>query len=141
PSPGADRDHRSAAGGPVSSARTLGLRLALRGLWFRRSTAAIVLVLAVMASAASAVAPIFSRAAEESILKDTLRRYGVFSRSVHISVPDVGAAAPTAPEYNPSFVVQRLRTWLPEPALGAARVAWQSRGVIHPRSGPDAGSK
>ena len=64
-----------------------GIRLAWRGLWFRRSTALIVLVLATVASAASVIAPLYSRAAEESILRDTLNRADAFTLSVQVSVP------------------------------------------------------
>ena len=65
----------------------IGLRLAVRGLWYRRSTTLIVLVLAVVASAAAVVAPLYSRAAEESIVRDTLQRADVFSLGVHVSRP------------------------------------------------------
>ena len=60
------------------------LRLALAGLWFRRSTALIVLVLATVASAASVVAPLYSRAAEESIVRDTLARADASTLAVQV---------------------------------------------------------
>ena len=50
------------------------LRLAVGGIAYRRSTAVIVLLLAVVASTAAVVAPLYSRAAEESIARGALVR-------------------------------------------------------------------
>ena len=84
-------DHRPPPGGPMTAAgpdRRCAWRC--RGCGSGASTALIVLVLATVASAASVVAPLYSRAAEESILRDTLRRADAFDLSVQVSVPQVG---------------------------------------------------
>lgn len=50
----------------------VGLRLALRALWFRRGVSAVVLVIATVAVAAAALGPVWSTAAQESLLRDRL---------------------------------------------------------------------
>ena len=48
--------------------------LVLRGLWSRRRTAAAVLVVSALVVAAAATGPLFLRAADESVLRDTVRQ-------------------------------------------------------------------
>ena len=71
---------------PGGRGRLVGLRLALRGIAYRRLTAVVVLVLAVVAATAAVVAPLYSRAAEESIARGALARSDVFARAVHADV-------------------------------------------------------
>jgi putative ABC transport system permease protein len=117
-----------------------GLRLAVRGLWYRRSTALIVLVLAVVASAAAVVAPLYSRAAEESIVRDTLQRADVFTLAVHISRPQGDRQDPVDEDREAPFALAQMRNHLTHPAFGVAQVAYQTRGVYHPTKGPIQGS-
>lgn len=113
-----------------------GPRLALQGLWFRRSTALIVLVLATVASAASVVAPLYARAAEESILRDTLRRADAFTLSVQVSVPQSGAGVGLGEARNGEFTVRTVRKTLTHPAFGEPRLAYAGAGTYHPTGGP-----
>ncbi len=123
-------------GGPATT-----LRLALAGLWFRRSTALIVLVLATVASAASVVAPLYSRAAEESILRDTLRRADAFTLSVQVSVPQSGAGAGYGAAEDGRFEVGKAEQVLGHPAFGPARLAYAGLGTYTPSTGPFAGGE
>ena len=110
-------------------------RLAVRGLWFRRSTALIVLVLATVASAASVVAPLYARAAEESILRDVLRRSDTFSLSVQVSVPQAGAGVGEGAAVDLAAAEKEVRRRLTHPAFGEPRTAYVGKGVYHPTSG------
>ena len=112
-----------------------GPRLAARGLWFRRSTAAIVLVLATVASAASVVAPLYARAAEESILRDVLRRADTFSLSVQVSVPQAGAGVGEGAAVELATAEAEVRERLTHPAFGEPRTAFVGKGVYHPTGG------
>jgi hypothetical protein len=122
---------RAPAGG-----RGTTLRLAVSGLWFRRSTALIVLVLATVASAASVVAPLYSRAAEESIVRDTLRRADAFTLSVQVSVPTSGAGAAIGAAEDGRFEVRKMSRVLEHPAFGTPRLAWIGGGKYAPTAGP-----
>jgi putative ABC transport system permease protein len=118
----------------------IGLRLAVRGLWYRRSTALIVLVLAVVASAAAVVAPLYSRAAEESIVRDTLQRADVYSLGVHVFRPQGDRNDPVEDEQKATFAAAAMRNHLTHPAFGTVRVAYQTRGTYQPTAGPVRGS-
>ncbi len=126
--------------GSPSGGRGTTLRLALGGLWFRRSTALIVLVLATVASAASVVAPLYSRAAEASILRDTLRRADAFTLSVQVSVPQAGSGAGEREARDGAFMVETARTVLAHPAFGEPRLAYAGNGTYSPTAGPFKGS-
>lgn len=117
----------------------IGLRLAVRGLWYRRSTAMIVLVLAVVASAAAVVAPLYSRAAEESIVRDTLQGTDPLSLGVHISRPQGDRQDPVEEESRAPFAAAQLRNHLTHPAFGAVQVAFQTHGEYFPTAGPFGG--
>jgi hypothetical protein len=117
------------------------LRLALAGLWFRRSTALIVLVLATVASAASVVAPLYSRAAEESIVRDTLARADASTLAVQVSVPQGGSQVGLGPASDGSFAVQVANQHLTNPAFGTPRLAYTGRGKYTPAAGPFKGSE
>jgi putative ABC transport system permease protein len=118
----------------------VGLRLAVRGLWYRRSTTLIVLVLAVVASAAAVVAPLYSRAAEESIVRDTLQRADVSTLGVHISLPQGDRQVPVDENHQAPFAAASMRNKLTHPAFGSAQIAYQTRGVYHPTAGAIKGS-
>ena len=131
------------------SDRGTSLRLALAGLWFRRSTALIVLVLATVASAACVVAPLYSRAAEESIVRDTLRRADAFALSVQASVPQAAAAFTNGSAQDelrarsgqvgvaPGAITEDvMRSTLTHPAFGPARLAYVGQGQYSPTAGP-----
>jgi hypothetical protein len=117
------------------------LRLALAGLWFRRSTALIVLVLATVASAAAVIAPLYSRAAEESIVRDTLARADAFTLAVQVSIPQGGSAVGVGPASEGSFAVQTADRILTNPAFGTPRLAYSGRGKYTPAAGPFAGNE
>ena len=112
------------------------LRLAVAGLWFRRSTALIVLVLATVASAASVVAPLYSRAAEESIVRDTLNRADAFTLSVQVAVPTSGAGVGLGAARRGEFEVRTMHRVLTHPAFGTARMAYSGQGRYTPTAGP-----
>ncbi len=95
-----------ARGARLGDAAT-GLRLALRGIAYRRATAAIVLALAVVAATAAVVAPLYARAAEQSIARRTLSGSDVFARSVHVDVS--AAAAEAAPTVTQTLELARRR--------------------------------
>jgi hypothetical protein len=118
----------------------IGLRLAVRGLWYRRSTALIVLVLAVVASAAAVVAPLYSRAAEESIVRDTLQRADGYSLGVHVFRPQGDREDPVKDDQKAPFAAAAMRNHLTHPAFGTVRIAYQTRGTYHPSAGPIRGS-
>ena len=143
PLPGRVGDAGPTEAGPMRrrmASALVGLRLAVRGLWYRRSTALIVLVLAVVASAAAVVAPLYSRAAEESIVRDTLQRADVFTLGVHISRPQGDRQDPVDEERTAPFAAAQMRHHLIHPAFGAVQVALQTRGLYHPTAGPNRGS-
>jgi hypothetical protein len=119
--------------------RAAGLRLALQGLWFRRSTALIVMVLATVASAAAVVAPLYARAAEESILRDTLRRADAYTLAVQVEVPQAGAAAGRGEAGQGEFTVGEVERLLAHPAFGAPRLSYTGAGKYAPDAGPWAG--
>lgn len=119
----------------------VGVRLAFRGLWYRRSTALIVLVLSVVASAASVVAPLYSRAAEESIVRDTLQRADPATLSVQISVPTSGGGAGFGDARDPGFVLGKVRADLTNPAFGKGRLAYIGGLLFHPTAGDFNGGK
>lgn len=121
---------------PRPEGRGTTLRLAAAGLWFRRSTALIVLVLATVASAASVVAPLYSRAAEESILRDTLTRADASTLSVQVSVPLSGAGEAVGAATDGRFTVRKVSQVLAHPAFGTPRLAYTAAGVYHPAAGP-----
>src|SRR4029079_1773739 len=106
------------------------------GLWFRRSTALIVLVLATVASAASVVAPLYSRAAEASIVRDTLNRADAFTLSVQVAVPTSGAGVGLGAAQRGEFEVRTMRRILTHPAFGTARMAYSGMGRYTPTAGP-----
>jgi hypothetical protein len=118
-----------------------GARLAVQGLWFRRSTALIVLVLATVASAASVVAPLYARAAEESILRDTLRRADAFDLSVQVAAPQVGAGVGEGAAPPASTADGVVRDALTHPAFGPRRLAYVGKGEYHPTQGDNAGGE
>ena len=118
-----------------------GARLAVQGLWFRRSTALIVLVLATVASAASVVAPLYARAAEESILRDTLRRADAFDLSVQVSAPQVGAGVGEGAAPPASAADGVVRDALTHRAFGQRRLAFVGKGEYHPTEGENAGGE
>lgn len=120
----------------ASGGRGTTLRLAVAGLWFRRSTALIVLVLATVASAASVVAPLYARAAEESIVRDTLRRADAFTLSVQVSVPSSGAGVGFGAAADAHFEARKVRRVLSHPAFGTPRLAWSGAGTYAPVAGP-----
>jgi hypothetical protein len=125
----------------MSSGWATSLRLALAGLWFRRSTALIVLVLATVASAASVVAPLYSRAAEESIVRDTLARADPFTLSVQVSVPRGGSQVGLGPASDGGFAVQVANRHLTNPAFGTPRLAYTGRGKYTPAAGEFQGAE
>ncbi len=118
-----------------------GLRLALQGLWFRRSSALIVLVLATVASAASVIAPLYARGAQESILRDALRRADPGALSVQVSLrqPGVGADPRDAP--SAASAVETVGAELADPVFGAPRLSFTAPGLYLPTAGPFAGGE
>lgn len=126
-------------------ARGTGLRLALAGLRFRRSTAAVVLVLGTVASAAAVVAPLYSRAAEESVLRSTLASEDAFTLAVQLQVPPGGAVgqgqvAP-ATRLTGARGVETARSQLLPPAFGPPRLAYTGDGTFSPAAGPFRGGE
>lgn len=67
-----------------------GLRLALRGLWWRRGLSVAILLVATTTGLAAAVGPLYSRAGGESILQDTLRAAN--TRDVGVEVSNIAKA-------------------------------------------------
>ena len=118
-----------------------GIRLAWRGLWFRRSTALIVLVLATVASAAAVIAPLYSRAAEESILRNTMNRADAFTLSVQVSVPFSGAGAGFGAAHDGDFTLGKVNEELTHPAFGKPRLSYVAQGQYSPTAGPIKGSE
>ena len=125
----------------MSSGWATALRLAVAGLWFRRSTALIVLVLATVASAAAVIAPLYSRAAEESIVRDTLARADAASLAVQVSVPQGGSQVGLGPASDGRFAVRVANRNLTNPAFGTPRLAYTGRGKYTPAGGPFRGSE
>jgi hypothetical protein len=123
----------------TGAGRGTTIRLALAGLWFRRSTALIVLILATVASAASVVAPLYARAAEESIVRDTLSRADAFTLSVQVFVPASGSGAAIGAAQDGRFEARKVSRVLDHPAFGTPRLAWTGVGHYTPTAGPFAG--
>lgn len=125
-------------------ARGTGLRLALAGLRFRRSTAAVVLVLGTVASAAAVVAPLYSRAAEESVLRSTLASEDAYTLAVQLRVPPGAAVArvgaPDAALTGAQGVAAARRQLLP-PAFGAPQLAYVGDASYVPGAGPFRGGR
>lgn len=113
------------------------IRLALRGLWYRRRTATVVLALAVVAAAAAAVAPLYARSAEDSIVRSTLTDAGPARLALRVSVPASGPG--TVTPRGPKAPLSMLRGVLLSPAWGQPVVAYQADVVLHPVVGPVAG--
>jgi hypothetical protein len=114
---------------------TTGLRLAVAGLRFRRSTAVIVLVLATVASAAAVLAPLYARAAEESILRSTLRHTDTFTLGVQLSVPDAGTGEARGDARDGRAMVARTRQVLRHPAFAAPQLSYAGSGSYAPVAG------
>ncbi len=121
-------------------ARGTGLRLAVAGLRFRRSTAAVVLVLGTVASAAAVVAPLYSRAAEESVLRSTLAAEDAFTLAVQLQAPPGSGAGRGQVDQGlqPSGArgVEEARSQLPAPSFGLPRLAYAGDGTFAPAAGP-----
>lgn len=121
-------------------ARGTGLRLAVAGLRFRRSTAAVVLVLGTVASAAAVVAPLYSRAAEESVLRSTLAAEDAFTLAVQLQAPPGSGAGRGQVDQGlqPSGArgVEEARSHLPAPSFGLPRLAYAGDGTFAPAAGP-----
>jgi putative ABC transport system permease protein len=66
------------------------LRLALRGLWWRRGLSVAILLVAVTTVLAAAVGPLYARAGGESILQDTLR--AAPTRDVGMEITNISAS-------------------------------------------------
>lgn len=115
------------------------LRLALGGIAYRRSTAVIVLLLAVVASTAAVVAPLYSRAAEESIARGVLVRSDQFARAVHIDVSTNAARQSAAPGIDAAL--ELTRQGLRSPAFQAPQVVRSTEGLAEPARGPQAGGR
>ncbi|WP_460459481.1 ABC transporter permease, partial [Angustibacter peucedani] len=115
----------------------LALRLAVRGIAYRRLTAAVVLVLAVVAATAAVVAPLYSRAAEESIARSALSRSDVFARAVHADV-SANAAKVALPA---SGTVDSLGRRLHAPYFGRPVVSSLTSGTATAKAGPQAGGQ
>jgi putative ABC transport system permease protein len=124
-----------------SRARGTAVRLALSGLWFRRSTALIVLVLATVASAASVVAPLYSRAAEESIVRDALRRADAFSLSVQVSLPPASNIVGLNETRDGPFAVSVVHQVLRNPSFGTPQLSYAGKGKYAPTAGPFKGGE
>jgi hypothetical protein len=115
------------------------LRLAVGGIRYRRSTAVIVLLLAVVASTAAVVAPLYSRAAEESIARGALARSDQFARAVHVDVSTNAASQSAAPTIGDAreIVRQELRS----PAFQPPIAVRTTEGLAQPAAGPQAGGR
>lgn len=91
------------------------LRLALRGLWWRRGISVAILLVATTTVLAAAVGPLYARAGGESILQDTLRAAPTRDTGIEVgnlAVSDAGpladldgliAAAGRLPRYSPGI--------------------------------------
>jgi hypothetical protein len=112
------------------------LRLALGGIAYRRSTAVIVLLLAIVASTAAVVAPLYSRAAEESIARGALARSNQFARAVHVDVSTNAALQSAAPKADEAVSV--VRDELRSPAFRPPLVVRTTDGLAQPTAGPQA---
>jgi putative ABC transport system permease protein len=116
-----------------------GLRLTLGAIAYRRSTAALLLGLAILASTAVVVAPLYSAAAQDSIVRDTLNRADRFARTVHLDVPETNADGGPAPVLG--IVDEDVRRALGPPVFGAPIVSRATSGVAEPTTGPRAGGQ
>jgi hypothetical protein len=138
---------------PAAQGRLTGLRLAVRGIAYRRATAAVVLALAIVAATAAVVAPLYSHAAQESIARGSLVRSDVFARSVHADV-SATAAGPrvtgpgsildpdqTSRALEMGDAVGRLKALLPPPVFGTPVTSQLTPSLVRPDKGPmDGGS-
>jgi hypothetical protein len=115
------------------------LRLAVGGIAYRRSTAAIVLLLAIVASTAAVVAPLYSRAAEESIARGTLVRSDQFARAVHVDVSTNAATSSPAPKLDEGMAL--TREGLTSPAFRPLIVVRKTEGLTTAEAGPQAGGR
>ncbi|HET8616261.1 MAG TPA: FtsX-like permease family protein [Actinomycetales bacterium] len=115
------------------------LRLALGGIAYRRSTAVIVLLLAVVASTAAVVAPLYSRAAEESIARGALARSDQFARAVHVDVSTNAALQSAAPQADEAVAI--VEEQLRSPAFQRPMVVRATEGLAQPTSGPQASGR
>ncbi|MEV0394656.1 FtsX-like permease family protein [Polymorphospora rubra] len=70
------------------------LSVTLRGIWHRRSRSLIVVLLATIATAAAVVIPAYTRAAQQSVLTDTVSA----TRPATVGVTVAGRIGPTAPD-------------------------------------------
>ncbi len=122
---------------PGATGRLTGLRLALRGIAYRRLTAAVVLVLAVVAATAAVVAPLYSRAAEESIARGALDRSDVFARAVHADVSSNAARVALPASGTLDSLSRRLRP----PVFGTPRLSSTTESTVAPTAGPQAGGQ
>ncbi|GAA4345643.1 FtsX-like permease family protein [Angustibacter luteus] len=130
--------------------RLTGLRLAVRGIGYRRATAAIVLALAVVAATAAVVAPLYARAAEESIARGALTHADVYARSVHADVsaqaagPRVSGPSVLDPDDNRRAqsmddTVSQLQAMLPPPVFGTPVTSQVTPSLTRPTKGTQAG--
>ena len=115
------------------------LRLAVGGIAYRRSTAVIVLLLATVASTAAVVAPLYSRAAEESIARGTLLRSDQFARAVHVDVSTNAATSSSAPKLDEGKAL--TREGLTSSAFRPLVVVRTTEGVTTADAGPQAGGR
>jgi hypothetical protein len=115
------------------------LRLAVGGIAYRRSTAVLVLLLAVVASTAAVVAPLYSRAAEESIARGALARSDQFARAVHVDVSTNAATTSSVPELDEGIAL--TRDGLASPAFRPLTVVRTTVGLTTADAGPQAGGR
>lgn len=124
-----------------------GLALALRALRWRARTSLVVLVVAVLASAAAALGPLYASSAQDSLVRDRLGTADLFTRSVTVSAdlavqPDLSAQTVSAVEqaagdprldtfFGPAREILETGTASAELAVGGrargyAGVGWRS---------------
>ncbi|QSB15915.1 hypothetical protein JQS43_06170 [Natronosporangium hydrolyticum] len=92
----------------------------LRGIWYRRGRAAVVVVLAAIAVAAAVLAPAYTRAAQQSVLTDELSAAPASAAAATVTSTGTAALAPLAHE---------------PPAALAAQLAPAAPGVTGPGNG------
>ncbi len=88
------------------------LRLALRGLRWRAGASLAVLVVAVVASAAAALGPLYARSAEESLVRDGMAREPAISTGVQMRGNVAGQT-----QFSPLQVRQAVAERAADPAL------------------------
>src|SRR5262245_29803938 len=96
------------------------VRLALLAIWRRKGRALTLLLVSTVAVTAAVVGPMYSRAAEESLLRDRLQREPPQATGVDIGVAtssslQIGQAADSAVEIGSN---PRLDSWFTRPVLG-----------------------